>query len=232
MALVADSLYRRGEHAESYRRLEAYLERFPGEYLAWVLSARDALVLGYATPDREEAKAWLRRSIEHAGRAKALQPGGVDGLYLGLAAKGQLSLIEGPRTRAQLGAQVAREARALLALDSTYASAHNALGRVYMEVASLSWMERLGARVLMGGDVVGQATWENAERHLRRAVELQPMRNYHVLDLGVLLVHRKRFEEARRVLEQALATPLEVPAQEGYRQDARRWLEKMREGGG
>jgi uncharacterized protein HemY len=96
-----------------------------------------------------------------------------------------------------------------------------------MEIAELNWFERIFARRWMGGDLVDRGSWTAAERRLRRAVELQPERVYHLVDLGALLARRGREDEARHVLERALRVPLEDPSQEAYRTEARRWLEEL-----
>ena len=227
VALRVDELYRKGEYRESLALLEPHLGSSPSDYLAWVMASRDALALGYADPEPDSARAWLRRSITFGEGALALDAQGVDGQYVTLAAKGRLALISGSRDRARLGAEVERESLALLAIDSLYAGAHNAVGRFYFEVAKLSRIERFFARAWVGGEVVSRATWEAAERHLRRAVELQPERNFHHLDLGMLLYERGRIDEARRVLRETLEVPLETPAQEGFRREARQLLQRI-----
>ena len=226
-ALQADRLYQEGRHLESLALLERHLESAPNDYLAQVMAARETLVLGYVAGRSDSAKALLRHSISYGEGAQGVDSAGIDGKYLTMAARGRLALIEGPRTRAGLGAQVEREALALLAVDSLHAGAHNALGRVYLEIAQLSWIERILARALMGGSIVGRASWDSAERHLRRAMELQPERNLYYVDVGSLLVLRGRLDEARTVLEKALLVPLEIPAQEGFREEMRELLRQI-----
>jgi tetratricopeptide (TPR) repeat protein len=225
----ADSLYLAGHHEESLALLETYLASSPDDVLVEVMAAREALVLGTVDSytDAEKAKPWYRRSIEHGERAMAMAPLDENARYVTLAAEGRLALIEGARERARLGVVVDTAARALLAQDSLYAGAHNALGHLYFEVARLSWIERIFARHWMGGDLVSRATWKAAEAHLRRAIELQPERNLYYVDLGALYVKRGRLEEARSVLEEALKVPLEIPAQQLFRDDARRLLDEV-----
>jgi tetratricopeptide (TPR) repeat protein len=224
---AADSLYRAGRHQESLAVLEKYLEGSPRDYRVEALAAREALVLGLIATEGDSAKAWFYRAIAHGERAMAIEPLGEDGRYFTLAAEGRLGLLEGPRERARLGVVVDSAARNLLAQDSLHAGAHNALGRLYVEVAGLSWIERLVARRWVGGDLVSRSTWKAAEEHLRRAVELQPERNLYYVDLGALLVKRDRPEEARSVLEAALQVPLEFPGEEIFRDDARRLLDRI-----
>ncbi|MHB1861436.1 MAG: hypothetical protein ACYCVL_00575 [Gemmatimonadaceae bacterium] len=221
LALRVQTLYKEGKQLESLELLKGHLGHAPSDYLAWVASARAALVLGYAEPDPDSAKAWLHRSIAYGEGAQALNPGGEDGRYVTLAAKGRLALIEGPIEEAHLGREVEHEALALLAIDSLNAGAHNALGKVYFEIARLSRFQRFIAHAWLGSGIINRASWKAAEYHLRCAVELQPDRNYYHLDLGALLLARGRIAEARSELQRTLEVPLETPQQQGFRNEAR-----------
>lgn len=227
LVVQVSTLFKEGKQRESLEFLQGHLGQAPQDYAAWVLAARAALVLGYADPDLDSAKAWLHRSIAYGEGAQALDSAGEQGRYVTLAAKGQLALISGPVESAHLGREVEHEALALLAIDSLHAGAHNALGRLYYEVARLSRFERFIARGWLGGDLIKHATWKAAEFHLRRAVELEPDRNFYYLDLGALLLARGRLDEARSELQQMLDVPLETPQQEGFRKEARVLLKEI-----
>ncbi len=227
LSLRVEQLYLEGRHRESLTLLERHLEGSPGDYAARVLAARESLILEYGASDPDSAKVWLHRAIAHGEGALALDPTGVDGRYVSLAAKGRLALLEGPRTKARLGVEVERDALSLLESNSLHAGAHNAVGRVYMEIAGLSWLERFMARPWLGGALLSRSTWDAAELHLRRAVELQPERNFNHLDLGDLLLDRGRLEEAKVVLDEALRVPLEIPSHEGFRAEARLLLDEI-----
>ncbi len=219
--LQVEDLHRAGKYEESLALLEPLLTSPTDGYMAAVHASREALALGYAAQRGDSAKAWLRQAIDYGRLAIAFDSLGVDGRYVTLAAKGRLALISGKTERAHLGAEVERDGLALLAMDSLHAGAHNAVGRFYLEVAKLSWAERLIAKALVGGDVIGRASWEAAESHLQKAAELDPSRNFHLLDLGYLLFSRDRFDEARAVLERSLDVPLNTPAEAGFRAEAR-----------
>ncbi len=224
LALRVQTLFQQGRQRESLDLLQPHLGKADSDYLPLVLAARAALALGYADPAPDSARAWLGRAISYGEEAQSVFPAGEDARYVTLAAKGRLALISSPIQEARLGREVEREALALLAMDSTYAGADNALGRVYLEIARLSWVERLMARPWLGGGIIGRASWRAAEYHLRRAIELEPGRNFYHLDLGRLLLDRDRLAEARGELEQALTVPLETPQQQGFRSEARALL--------
>lgn len=227
LTVRVDSLYKKGKQLESLELLQTHVGHAPGDYGAWVMAARAALALGFADPDPDSAKAWLHRSITYGEGAQALDSAGEQGRYVTLAARGRLALVSGPVESAHLGREVEREALALLAIDSLHAGAHNALGKLYFEVARRSRFERFIARGWLGGDLIHHATWKAAEYHLRRAVELEPTRNFYHLDLGALLLARGRLDEARNELEKTLQVPLETPQQAGFRTEARALLKEI-----
>lgn len=226
--LRADSLDRAGLHGEAFAALEALLSGGTRDPLLETLAAEQGLLASFLAPNADSARSLLHRAIERARRALALEPSSEQARYLNLAAHGRLGLLESsPQERARLGVVVDSAARSLLAANPRHGEAHNALGRLYAEVADLDWFSRLFARRWMGGDLVDRATWEAAEEHLRLAVELRPERNMHLLDLGALLLKRGRKEDARQVLQAAASLPLETPAQMEFRDAARRLLAEI-----
>lgn len=224
-----DSLYHAGRHQESLKLLDDHLRSRPDDYRALVLAGRGALALGIGASysDISEAKTWFHRAIAYGKRALALQPLGEDARYVTMASEGRLALIEGGPTQARLGAVVDSAARSLLAEDSLSAGAHDALGLLYYQIRTASWVKRVTARHWLGGELMSRATWKAAERELRRAVELDPGRNRYYADLGALLVKRHRYDEARSVLEAGLKVPLHFPEEEHFRDDMRKLLKKI-----
>jgi len=91
-----------------------------------------------------------------------------------------------------------------LELTPEHAGAHELLGRIHAGVMRLPWLVRkLGATLGMN-DALGEASWETAEAHLRRAAELDEQAIAPRLQLGKLLAERERPEEAREWLSLAL----------------------------
>jgi tetratricopeptide (TPR) repeat protein len=229
LAQRVDSLYHAGKHKEALALLDERLRDRPDDYAAHVLAARSALVLGYgaSASDVPDAKKWLGQAIAYGKQAMTIEPLGEDGRYMTLAAEGRLALITDGLDKARMAVVVDSAARSLLREDPRHAGAHNVLGRLYLEIKTLPWLERVIARHWLGGDLMSRATWDAAERELRRAVELQPERNLYYADLGALLVRRGRTDEAETVLDTGLRVPLEFPEEEQFRQDMRQLLAQI-----
>ena len=108
----------------------------------------------------------------------------------------------------------------VLAKDSLHAGAHHALGLLNYRVQKLSFIERFVARTFLGAGVMNLTTWEDAERYLKRAVELRPDYILFHLDLGSMYLNRKRMEEARVQFERALELPLFEPPDTRFQETA------------
>ncbi|MEX2526952.1 MAG: tetratricopeptide repeat protein [Gemmatimonadota bacterium] len=169
-------------------------------------SIRALVALGMEPGTTAEQNRWLDQGVALAQEVKDQGPPTLDEIFWGAAAQGRRALNAGPRYAGELGVRARDDARLVLAADPLHGGAHNVLGRVGLEVMSLSRIQRILARAT-GVTFPGDIDWEEAEHHLRRATELWPHMVLYHLDLAKLLIKRNRQDEARRALQQALATP-------------------------
>ena len=111
----------------------------------------------------------------------------------------------------QLGTAVAKivreEALRTLALDPTHDGAYHVLGRWNAEIMRLSGLSRFFAKRFLGAGIFSQASWEKAIANLQKAVELDPQRIYHRLELARIYADRKRYQEARDQLGRISSLP-------------------------
>ena len=84
----------------------------------------------------------------------------------------------------------------------------------------VSGVGRFMARNMLGAKVMGQASWDEAVRHLERAAVVDSTRIYHRLDLARVYVDRKRYLDARRQLLAAARLPDRVRRDPQYRAEA------------
>jgi len=200
-AALAEALSRAGRHAEAERALEAPLARSPDDVR--LLTTR-ASVLDRAGRSRE-AIALLRKAV--ADRERSGTGEDLGDLYAALAD----SLVRAGRAdeavTALRGALQARPSDEVLlyALGSTYESA----GRRDAAVAQMRALLALNPDHVEAMNFVGYTFAEQgvrldeAERLVRRALELKP-RSGHVLDsLGWVLFRRGDVRRAVEALEQA-----------------------------
>ena len=97
------------------------------------------------------------------------------------------------------------EAERALRLDPDYAWAHHVLGRWHYEIASLGISARLLVRLWYGG--LPAASFEESQRHLSRAIALEPKALAHPLELGFAYAAAGQLARAKIEWQRGLAMP-------------------------
>jgi tetratricopeptide (TPR) repeat protein len=185
----------------SLRLLRELVALSPDRADLLLASAREGTALGVIDTTREARLAHLHEAISAARAAVALEPGDADAHYWLAASLGLAADVEGGRTKITLAREAYAEALRTLELDSVHGGAHHVVGRMHTGSLRLSWISRLVARGLGLGEILGQASWESADLHLRRAVALDPDPLVHHVELAKLLLERGDEEEAVDILE-------------------------------
>ena len=177
------------------RRLQHYRE------LTRVARDRIERALLQSEDDPERSRILLIDAERHARAAVELVPDSAQGFFLVGAALGLRAEHEAVRRRLRMAGEVHAAALRALEIDPDHAGAHHVVGRVHLEVMRLSGMTRLIATHLFGASMIRQASWQQAELHLRRAAELEPDMLGHRLWLGRLHLERGNEAAARRELQ-------------------------------
>ena len=223
----ADLLYFGGHVEEAY---ELLLSRYADEptdgEVPWRI-ARAGAVVGVLREGVGGYNHYYDTALHFGRLAVERTPDDADALYWRGVAAGRRALHAGTGYAAELAQLVYDDAHAVLATDSLHAGAHNMLGKLAFEVMSLSRVERLLARVFLSNDALERTSWEDAEHHLGRAVELSPSAVLYHYDLGVLHARRGRPDEAVASLRQALALPAVQPMDEAVQELAGTLLEEI-----
>jgi tetratricopeptide (TPR) repeat protein len=201
--------------------------------LAYEPNWRLALALvdiGKQIPDSVKSRA--RDSLyalaeRHAGRAVAADPTGADGHFALALAIGRGSLSKSTEERIRRATEIRTEALAAIELDPKHDGAFHVLGRWNAEIMRLSGLSRFFARRFLGAGIFKYASWQAAIDNLERAVQLDPTRIYHHLDLAQVYIDRKRFSDARSELEKVNALPLRDVLDSAYKADAAAMLAKI-----
>lgn len=231
LVALGDRAFRRGRHTTAYAAFAAAVRSADGvDYEARWKAARAAVDVGQDLGE-DASGDWYELAEAHARRAIEIAPERPDGhLHLGLTL-GLVALDANPRERVRYSNEIRSSVRTALAADSSNAGAWHLLGRWNAEVMRLSGPARFFARTFLGGEVMSEASWEDAARYVARAAELEPGRIVHHLELGK--VHRETDspERARRALRRALELPPWDYHDCVYQREARELLEEI-EGGG
>lgn len=166
-----------------------------------------------------------RGYAERAVRADSL---GADGHYALAMVLGRLSRTKGSRERVRFAKAIFDEATRAIQLDSTHDGAHHVLGAWHAEVKRLSSVQRFFARALFGGGFMSVANWDDAVKHLDRAVALNPRHIYHRLELAEVYTDLGRYTKAREQLTVIPTLPIADVLDAQYKEDAAALLEDIK----
>ena len=216
--------------AGALKHFQAALAQDSMDYQANWEAALALIDLGKATPD--EVKSPARDSMYalaevYARRAATANPSDAEGHFALANAVGRASLTKSKKERVQRAAEIRNEALRAIQLNPRHDGAYHVLGRWNAEIMRLSGATRFFAKNFLGGDVFNQASWEGAVSNLEKAVELNPRRIYHRLDLAEVYVDRGRFSDARTQLQRVEALPVSDPLDPTYKQQAAELLKKI-----
>jgi tetratricopeptide (TPR) repeat protein len=218
------------EPAAALVRFEAILARDSADVAAnWraAIALNDVAQPLTGKTDRPRRDSLLARGQRDARRAVALAPNDARALFsLGLVL-GNTALTRSTKPKVRMAVEIRDLAVRALTADSTHDGAQHLLGRWNYEVMKLSGFERFIAKSLLGAGVFGLASWDEARRHLERAVALDPARIYHRLDLARVCMARKDTAAAGAELRRITGLPNRFAADTTYRREAVELLRRL-----
>lgn len=166
---------------------------------------------------------------DYAERAVRADSGLAEGHYALAMVLGRLSRTKGSKERVRFAKVIFDEATRAVLLDSLHAGAHHVLGAWHAEVKRLSGLQRFFAKLLFGGGFMNRATWDDAVRHLQRAVAIEPAHIYHRLELAEVYVDLRRYAQARELLASIPPLPIADVLDARYQRDAEELLVEIRD---
>jgi tetratricopeptide (TPR) repeat protein len=213
-----DALYRQRQNLDAARQaVTIWASRAAGGKdfeSAWKL-ARSCYWIGTHGVDAER-RAALEQGVKAGEQAAALEPKKPDGHFWMAANMGALAESYGLRQGLKYRGRIKEALETVLKIDPAWqqGSADRALGRWYFKVPGL----------FGGSDAM-------AEEHLRKALAYNPQSTATLYFLAEVLVDRNRKDEARTMLERALAAAIdpEWAAEDAdFQRQAREMLKKIK----
>jgi tetratricopeptide (TPR) repeat protein len=156
----------------------------------------------------------------YAKRAIAADSSGADGHFALAASLGRLALDMGKKERIRRAEVIRREALRTIELNPRHDGAYHILGRWNAEIMGLSGFSRFFAKTFLGGGIFGQASWGRAIANMQKAVELDPGRIYHRLELAQIYAERKRIKDAESQLRAVDSLPNREAMDSVYKRQA------------
>lgn len=170
-------------------------------------AAAETLARGRGEPRRASRLA-LYTHVQEAAEARiATDPDDVEARWWRVAAMGLRVDDESARQKVVLAGEIRRDAEEILARDPGHPGAHMALGRLHSGVLRLNPVLRFFALRLFGEAELGNASWDDAEWHLRTAKTAVPCALIHRWELARVLAYQGRNAEALDELDALLALP-------------------------
>lgn len=198
---LGDSAHAAFKPDEALEHYEAAIAADSNNAEALGKASRSAVDLGEGLEDAERKRALFRTGERYARRAVALDSTNAEYLF-GLArALGRTALSVGVRDRVKYAVEIRDLALRALARDPDHPGALHVLGMWHAEVKRLSGFERFFAQRFLGGGVFGEANWKDAVTNLERAVQVDPERLVHHLDLAGIYADTGEKEKARQQYE-------------------------------
>jgi len=204
---AGDSAYTALHAADALRHYLAALavDSSNGEAL-WRASRTESELAEYdSIPEHASA---LRNDAERHARAAAKRaPKNAEAHFALAVALGRTALTVPTVERLPFATEIRREADSCLALAPKHPGCLHVLALWTAEYLRLGSFSRDMANTMTGGKLFATATWEQAEGDLRAAIELEPQRAIHHLDLARILAEQGKKDSARVELQATMDAP-------------------------
>ncbi|MDQ3697896.1 MAG: hypothetical protein M3373_07710 [Gemmatimonadota bacterium] len=225
---MGDQAYAALEPAVAVKHYEAAIEADSLSYEALWKASRSLVDMAEYEESAEQRRAWFRSAEAYSHRAVAAEPNDAEG-HFGLARSlGRVALTVGVRDRVKYAGDVRAHALEALRFDPNHPGALHVMGRWNAEVMRVSGFARFMAKTFLGGKVFDTASWAEARRFMEKAVEVDPDRLTHHLDLAEILADMGEKAKAREQFEiVARGQPRDVNDPH-YKREAERALARLR----
>ena len=204
---MGDSLHAAMNPAAALQHYEAAVAADPRNYDALNKASRDAVDVGEFEGNKDTRTALFTKGEQYARRAIAVDAQGAEGHFQLARALGRRALTLGPRDRVKYATEVRANALDALKADPKHPGALHVMGMWNAEVMRLSGPTRWIAKNILGGQVFGSASWDNAVRYMEQAVAVEPARITHHIDLAEIYRDTNDKARAREELQKVLSLP-------------------------
>lgn len=155
--------------------------------------------------DKGQALQYGEKSLDYAQRAARLAPRNSEAQLSPAISYGKMLPFLGPKEQVKFTPLIKQSVDRALAIDPQNDTALNILGRWQRALADVSGMKRMLAGAIFGG--LPKTKIEDAEKSLRRAVQINPNRVMHHVELGRIYAQMGRKDEARTEFQRGLTMP-------------------------
>lgn len=210
------------------KHYESALAADPKNAVALQKASLSAVDLGEGTADKRRAAELFRLGAKYGREAVQAAPDDPESHFHLARALGRAALNVGVRERVKYAVEIREQALAALKLNPDHPGALHVIGMWNAEVMRLNGFERFFAKNVLGGKVFGLANWKDAVSSLERAVQVDPKRLTHRLDLGMIYRDVGEKAKARQELQAVLSMPQTDVNDPLYKRQAEEALAKLK----
>ena len=222
-----DEAYAALKPVDAIAHYEAAVAQDSSSYDALWKASRSLADVAEYEPDKAKRADMYRRAERLARRAVQVNPDDAEAHFHLARAVGRVALSHGPKDRVKYGKEVREIAREALRLDPDHPGALHVMGMWHAEVRRLPGIARFFAKSFLGGQIFGSAKWDEAIRLLSRAVEVDPERLAHHLDLARIYRDVDQPAQARVHYQHVIDGAPTDYNDEHYKAEAREELAKL-----
>lgn len=181
---LGDSIFARFKPDEALPHYIAAIGPDSSNYEALWKAARSEIDLAEAERDPARRDQYSKSGEALSRRAIRVNARDPEGHFNLARALGRRALSVGVRDRIKFATEVRAEALEALRYNADHPGALHVLGVWNAEVMRINGFSRFLAKNVLGGQVFGEASWNNAVKYMERAVAVDPDRIVHHLDLA------------------------------------------------
>lgn len=214
--------------AAALKQYEAAIALEPNNAEALGKASRDAVDVGESEQNKTSRDSLFRVGERYARAAVTANPNDAENHFHLARALGRAALSVGVRDRVRYAKEIREQAMKALEIDPKHPGALHVMGVWNAEVMRLNSVQRFFAKTVLGGGILGTANWKDAVSYMERAVEVDPERLTHRLDLAKIYIDVKNKAKAREQLDYILASTTQSDVNDSvYKREAKALLEKL-----
>ena len=165
-------------------------------------------------------------ALDYSKRAAACGPEDCDAQLATAITLGKMLPYMPTKEQISASPRIKESVDKALQLDPSNDTAWHILGRWHRVLADVNTVKRALAKVLYGGLPTGSL--QEAERDMKKAIELNPNRLMHYIELGRIYAQMGKKDEARTFINKGLAMPDTEKDDPETKQRGRETLEKLK----
>jgi tetratricopeptide (TPR) repeat protein len=226
-----DEYYAQFDDAKALEEYLAAVKLEPGNYEALWKTSRAYFDLGDLTSQTEANWAEKQKKLyteakSYAERAIRANPDDTWGHFFRSAAMGKYALMLGKKDQINMSKVIKSEIEKAIELDPSNDLAYHALGRWHRRMAEIGGAQRFFGGILYGS--IPKGTFEESEKYLKKAIELNPDYTNHHLELGRTYLAMKKPDLAAQEFQKVLELPNTTSKCPQYKKEAEEELAQLK----